>query len=183
MKDTINGLLFLIIIVVVASAVIGGLSVFFYLNRSSSNIVTIALPNKISPTPTANPLLSPIPSLISTPPLPTTQLLSPTPTTLPQSGFVFPNSDKQLIKITQLESLTPWQLKVARNEIYARHGRAFVHKDLTCYFQKQTWYKIDSNFIDTNLTDIEKNNVQTILNYENKTSSPLLNKDSGCQQN
>lgn len=97
--------------------------------------------------------------------------------------YIIADSDTRLISVSELYSLTPWQLKVARNEIYARHGRAFVHKDLQCYFAKKSWYTTDPNYTETSLSNIENKNVATILNYEQATNSPLLSTDSGCNSN
>lgn len=98
-------------------------------------------------------------------------------------NYIIADSNTRLISQSELTSLTPWQLKVARNEIYARHGREFVHKDLQCYFTKKSWYKIDSSYSDSMLSSIENKNVAMILNYEEETSSPLLRVDSGCNTN
>jgi len=103
-------------------------------------------------------------------------------TTSTASGeYIIADSNTREISESELISLTPWQLKVARNEIYARHGREFVHKDLQCYFVKQSWYKIDPSFSESDLGSIENKNVATILSYETKTGSPLLRTDNGCK--
>ncbi len=77
--------------------------------------------------------------------------------------------------------LTEWQLKVARNEIYARHGRDFVHQDLSCYFDKLSWYKIDPEYNENRLSPLEISNAVFILNYEKEINSSLINKDTGCK--
>lgn len=100
--------------------------------------------------------------------------------TMPTNGYIIEDSNTRVISESELTNLTPWQLKVARNEIYARHGRPFVHKDLQCYFAKQSWYKQDPNFSESSLSAVEKKNVETIKAYEIKTNSPLYQKDSGC---
>lgn len=97
--------------------------------------------------------------------------------------YIISDSDTRVISDADLTDLTPWQLKVARNEIYARHGREFVHEDLQCYFAKKSWYSIDPNFTESMLSTTENKNVATIKAYEDATSSPLANKDSGCDTN
>jgi len=94
--------------------------------------------------------------------------------------YVISDSDSRVISKSELTSFTPWELKVARNEIYARHGREFVHKDLQCYFTSKSWYSIDPNFSESMLSVTENKNVATIQAYEQETNSPLQNKDSGC---
>lgn len=105
-------------------------------------------------------------------------------TTTPTGSYIIADSNTRVISESELTSLTPWKLKVARNEIYARHGRPFVHKDLQCYFAKQSWYKVDANYTEASLSYTENKNIATILAYEQKTNSPLLQVDSGttnCQ--
>lgn len=110
-----------------------------------------------------------------------------TPTTVSQTGltptnsYIIADSKTRIISESDISSFTPWQLKVARNEIYARYGRAFVHKDLQCYFNTQSWYKIDNNFTESVLSTIETKNIATIQTYEQKTNSLLQSFDSGCR--
>lgn len=96
------------------------------------------------------------------------------------TDYVIADSNTRVISEAELTNLTPWQLKVARNEIYARYGREFVHKDLQCYFGGKSWYTIDPNFSETELSATDTKNVATIQAYEQKINSPLQNTDSGC---
>jgi len=102
--------------------------------------------------------------------------------TTPTGDYMIADSNTRVISQSEIESFTPWQLKVARNEIYARHGRPFVHKDLQCYFAKQSWYSIDPNYTEAGLSYTENKNIATILAYEQSINSPLFGVDSGCQQ-
>jgi hypothetical protein len=97
------------------------------------------------------------------------------------SLFILPFSDTKKVIGEDLIELSPWELKVARNEIYARHGRPFVSKDLSCYFARQSWYTEDAAYTDARLSPLETANAVFILNYEKATNSPLVNKDSGCK--
>ena len=99
---------------------------------------------------------------------------------MPTNGYLISDSNSRVISESELQNLTPWQLKVARNEIYARHGRAFVHKDLSCYFANQAWYSVNPSFSSSLLSYTENQNIATILNYEKKANSSCLSKDSGC---
>jgi len=86
------------------------------------------------------------------------------------------------VKLTQkdLINFSNLELKKARNEIYARHGRAFVSQDMACYFAKQSWYQINPNYSEKLLSSLEVSNAVFILNYEKEINSPWVNKDSGC---
>jgi len=94
--------------------------------------------------------------------------------------YVISDSDTRIIKEAEIRDFTPWQLKVARNEIYARYGRPFVHKDLQCYFATKSWYQKDESFTESELSATENKNVATIQAYEQKINSPLQSSDSGC---
>jgi len=96
------------------------------------------------------------------------------------TDYIIPGSNSREINEEELSDLSFWELKLARNEIYARHGRKFEHQDLSCYFAKKPWYTENSSYSPTNLSTLENNNAVLILNYEKKINSPLFNYDSGC---
>lgn len=55
--------------------------------------------------------------------------------------YIFPNSDSAYLARDQVAALTPDQLRLARNEIYARHGRIFQDETLAAYFGSKSWYQ------------------------------------------
>ena len=55
--------------------------------------------------------------------------------------YIFPNSDSAYLTRDQVAALTPEQLRLARNEIYARHGRIFQDEGLAAYFSSKSWYQ------------------------------------------
>lgn len=81
-------------------------------------------------------------------------------------------------KITEqmLHGLSLHELRLLRNEIYARHGRMFRHDWLQQYFYFQPWYTPDQNFKDEQLSGNDKLNVETIVNYENRIYQELRTK-------
>ncbi|TCD31211.1 TcaA 3rd/4th domain-containing protein [Bacillus wiedmannii] len=88
--------------------------------------------------------------------------VTPPPTTrYVYNGFIFPDSDSRKLTSTDLAYLSKEQLKIARNEIYARHGHMFQTKDMQAYFSKQSWYRENPYFSGT-LTNIESYNVELI---------------------
>ncbi|WP_242242176.1 YARHG domain-containing protein [Bacillus cereus group sp. BfR-BA-01309] len=92
--------------------------------------------------------------------------VTPPPTTrYVYNGFIFPDSDIRKLTSTDLTYVSKEQLKIARNEIYARHGHIFQTKDMQAYFSKQTWYRENPYFSGT-LTDIESYNVELIKSRE-----------------
>ena len=72
-----------------------------------------------------------------------------------------------------LHGLSLHELRLLRNEVYARHGRMFRADWLQQYFFFQPWYTPDENFKDDELSGNDKLNVETIVKYENKIHQEL----------
>lgn len=84
-------------------------------------------------------------------------------------GYTLSTSNVALLSTDDLEGLTQSQLELARNEIYARHGRIFTRSDLQKYFEQKSWYQgtiEPQNFSDSLLSDVEKKNANIIAKYE-----------------
>ena len=68
-----------------------------------------------------------------------------------------------------LRGLSSWELKIARNEIYARRGRLFNDSSLQNYFDSCSWYNgyiSPNSFNENSLNKIEQYNVKMIKKYE-----------------
>lgn len=76
----------------------------------------------------------------------------------------FADSSARKLSVGQLSALSAGELRLARNEIFARNGRYFNSQDLTRHFEQFSWYNPHS--WDVPLTDIESFNVQLILREE-----------------
>ena len=96
------------------------------------------------------------------------------------SDYVIADSNSRVIEKKEIENLSPWELKVARNEIYARHGKEFVYEDMKCYFDGKSWYSKNQNFSETDLSSTEIKNISIILEYEKEIDSQVMSKDLGC---
>lgn len=79
---------------------------------------------------------------------------------------IYPEGSLRLLDYTDLEGLTPWDLKVMRNEIYARHGYIFKTKDMINYFAAQVWYRPRLAQVDNLMSATEKKNIAFIKKYE-----------------
>lgn len=55
--------------------------------------------------------------------------------------YILPDSDCRVMSKEELSGLNTRQLRLARNEIYARYGRMFTAPDLEAYFSRQPWYQ------------------------------------------
>ncbi len=64
-------------------------------------------------------------------------------------------------------------LRVLRNEIYARHGRVFKDPNLQKYFEAQPWYHANPEFKDEMLSETESKNLAIIAEVEKNSVSKL----------
>ena len=84
--------------------------------------------------------------------------------------------ENKVITEAMLRGLSLHELRLLRNEIYARHGRVFKTLWLQQYFGGQAWYDPNDEFKDEELTGADKTNVETIVAYENKLHDQLSTK-------
>ena len=84
--------------------------------------------------------------------------------------------ENKLITEPMLRGLSLHELRLLRNEIYARHGRVFKTLWLQQYFGGQAWYDPNEDFKDEEVTGVDKTNVETIVAYENKVHNQLSTK-------
>ncbi|MCD8148271.1 MAG: YARHG domain-containing protein [Clostridiales bacterium] len=85
--------------------------------------------------------------------------------------YILPNSDTSYLSKSDLENLTAEELRIARNEIYARHGRIFTDDSLNEYFNSKSWYNgtISADDFDNSiLNEYEKANAELISEYESE---------------
>ena len=87
------------------------------------------------------------------------------------TDYIINGSDSRYISKTELYSFSKEQLRLARNEIYARHGYTFEDKSLQNYFSQKSWYIPDyslniKTWSDGKFNDYEKKNLDTIVMYE-----------------
>lgn len=90
-----------------------------------------------------------------------------------QDGFIISDSDSRYIQADELDRLSEYEILLARNEIYARHGRIFNNEELNAYFSSQSWYVpsvTGENFTESYaaqvFNDYEITNISTIVTYE-----------------
>ena len=89
--------------------------------------------------------------------------------------YMIPDSSSRIITTADLSGMSLAQLRIARNEIFARHGRQFKDSMLNQWFYSKTWYlnipqKYAPDYFDKNhpspLSKLESDNVNTISAYE-----------------
>ena len=104
---------------------------------------------------------------------------TPVPTAVPseptQPGdYYFPDSNSRYLTDEELQNYSSSDLELAKNEIYARHGRQFVTQRIADYFNSKPWYQgtIDPETFDAQQSEIfneyEAANISKIVEWENK---------------
>lgn len=86
-----------------------------------------------------------------------------------QDYMILPESGSRYLTQEDLVGLDQETLRLARNEIYARHGRKFETEDLNEYFSRQPWYLgylSAEEFDDAVLNEYEKANLDLIKKVE-----------------
>jgi hypothetical protein len=79
---------------------------------------------------------------------------------------VFPDSSRRRLRPAELAGLSPARLRLARNEIFARHGRPFRDPALRSYFERFAWYDPEPGPI--GLNSVEQANVRLLQQAESK---------------
>ena len=77
-----------------------------------------------------------------------------------------PNSSFEYLTNQDIAHFTIDQLRLVRNEIFARNGYIFNSEDLNAYFAQKTWYVPNSSFSDAQLSETEKANINFIKSVE-----------------
>ena len=91
---------------------------------------------------------------------------TPEPETV-SPDYLIPNSATTELKESDLLHFSAEELRIARNEIYARHGRLFVDEALQAYFNSKSWYiAIPNKSAEVAISDLELKNAITIRDRE-----------------
>lgn len=79
----------------------------------------------------------------------------------------FPEGSIKYLTYDDIKYLSKSDLRIMRNEIFARHGYIFrTNPDMVTHFNNQSWYSPQYSNVDNMLTEIEKHNISFIKSYE-----------------
>lgn len=95
----------------------------------------------------------------------TTENATITEETTTEAEYVLPHSSEVLLSESDYYDLSLKDITIAKNEIYARHGRKFKDEMLQAHFNSMSWYNgtIDPDKFDSSvLSDIENKNIQML---------------------
>lgn len=80
--------------------------------------------------------------------------------------YIFPDSDSRYLTEEEVRKIDPGELRLARNELFARHGYIFQDEELRQHFESQPWYsgtvEAEQFDFDTDLNEYEKKNAELI---------------------
>lgn len=106
--------------------------------------------------------------------------------------YILPDSDKRYLTENDVAGMDLSTLRLAINEIYARHGRAFETEDLNEYFSSKSWYtpmysqeEFDT-MGDSIFNDYEKKNIEFLaavresLNSASQVSETQLTEEQSA---
>ncbi len=85
------------------------------------------------------------------------------------SGYLLADSDKRYVTAEEVTALSAAERRLARNEIYARHGRMFNDAEVQKYFNSQSWYTgtvQPQDFDNSVLNEYEKANINLLSSLE-----------------
>lgn len=99
------------------------------------------------------------------------------------TDYILADTNSRYYSESELKKMTARDLYVARNEIYARHGRGFKNDDLQSYFDAKSWYtkRYEPDEFDklaNPLNDYEQKNADLMLKVETDMKSPYLAKEN-----
>lgn len=86
-----------------------------------------------------------------------------------KNGYILPESNQRFIKYNEILDFDTETLKLAKNEIYARHGYIFQTESIAEYFEGCGWYSPSveaSKFDDSVFSQYEIKNIQLLEDYE-----------------
>ena len=89
------------------------------------------------------------------------------------SDYILPQSSTEYLDESDLSGMSADQVQMAINEIYARHHRKFVLKEVQAYFDSKSWYDgyVEAEDFDTRvMNQYESANINLMVEYMNKIS-------------
>lgn len=86
-----------------------------------------------------------------------------------EGEYILPESSSRYLTAEDLQGMNKEMLRLARNEIYAKHGRMYETDDLREYFSSKSWYYgylSAEEFDDSVFNEYEKANLELIKSAE-----------------
>jgi hypothetical protein len=86
-------------------------------------------------------------------------------------------ASERILSENDIANIDKYELKLMKNEIFARYGYIFKTPEMKAYFESQNWYKPKYDDVTSYLTEIEKNNIALINGTNDFDSNNNINKN------
>ena len=80
----------------------------------------------------------------------------------------YPEASTRLLTPVDLKNRTGQELRVMRNEIFARHSYIFTSGDMRDYFSREPWFTPRYSSVASRFNEFERANIDVISEYERK---------------
>lgn len=77
-----------------------------------------------------------------------------------------PESKYRPLTLDDIGDKSEKEIALARNEIYARHGRTFNSPEFANHFNQKEWYRANPNFKESDLSAVEQRNILFLHSLE-----------------
>lgn len=81
-------------------------------------------------------------------------------------GYLLKSDPNTVLEPQSIEGFSKQELRYAKNEIMARHGKIFTDESLDKYFSQKDWYKPRTDYSDTELSATERQNMEVLAASE-----------------
>ena len=75
-------------------------------------------------------------------------------------------ASERILSNNEIANMDKTELKLMKNEIFARYGYIFKKAEMKSYFESQHWYQPKYEDVTSFLSDIEKRNIKLLNDYE-----------------
>lgn len=82
-----------------------------------------------------------------------------------------------VLDLRNLKEMSRRDLRILRNMIYARRGRAFSSEVVSSYFSRMDWYDPVENFNESMLRPVDRKNIRIVRSLEHSLGGPIRDAD------
>lgn len=90
------------------------------------------------------------------------------------AGYDGPFAAQRAVPLQRLARMPAEKLPLLRNEVFAQYGRRFETPAVRSHFEAQPWYQVCEAFTPDALSDVDRENVARIQDFEGDTTAELL---------
>jgi hypothetical protein len=84
-------------------------------------------------------------------------------------------ASERILSNNEIAKMDKYELKLMKNEIFARYGYIFKTAEMKAYFESQPWYQPKYEDVTSYLSDIEKRNIKLLSDYDLMENNEGLN--------